>query len=184
MKRCPVCRESLLHEVTIEDGLLAFRCSGCQGIWISSEPYQNWWRAHRPELPEKEASECQPPVSDTEQIKSCPDCGHLMARLRVASDLEFSVDHCGQCNGVWLDRGEWEALVARNLHDKINSFCTEPWQTRLRAEETRYALDRLYLAKFGADDYARLQEMRRWLATHPLRSMILAYLGAEDPYER
>jgi Zn-finger nucleic acid-binding protein len=181
-KRCPVCKENRLHEVSLENGLPALQCAGCEGIWISSNPYQLWWRAHRPELPAKEPEGPPEPVHDVPLVKLCADCGHIMTRYRVVPGLQLFVDHCASCNGVWLDRDEWAALVARNLHDKINSFFTEAWQTRLQEEETRATLDRMYLEKLGTDDYVRLQKIRQWLDEHPLRSMLLAYLEAEDPY--
>jgi hypothetical protein len=44
-------------------------------------------------------------------------------------------------------------------------------------------LDKLYLEKFGTEDYARIQEIGNWLRPHPQRAMLLAYLQANDPYK-
>ena len=53
----------------------------------------------------------------------------------------------------------------------------------MKEEQTRAVLDKLYREKFGADDYARIQEFRQWLATHPRRAMLLAFLQAENQYK-
>jgi hypothetical protein len=40
----------------------------------------------------------------------------------------------------------------------------------------------MYLGKFGAADYERIQEIRAWLQTHPNGGGLLAYLTDRDPY--
>jgi Zn-finger nucleic acid-binding protein len=90
---------------------------------------------------------------------------------------------CGHCNGVWLDKGEWDILAARNLLGKINQFFTKPWQTSVQEEEAKVELDKLYTEKFGVADYARIKDIWSWLKDHPQRSMLLAYLHAENPYK-
>jgi hypothetical protein len=64
----------------------------------------------------------------------------------------------------------------------VNQFFTQPWQSKIRDEEAKQKLDRLYLAKFGAQDYARVRETWEWLKSHPQQAMLLAFLQAEDPY--
>jgi len=179
---CPICKTSLEYHALLESQMPAYRCASCQGVWISANEYLRWVQTQGAVLPEKSASDADLPTWDTPGLKLCPACGHFLMRYRVLPGAQFYVDRCGHCNGVWLDKGELDVLVERNLHDKINQFFTQPWQTHLREEETHHALDKLYREKFGIGDYARLREMRAWLAEHPLRSMLLAYLQAEDPY--
>ncbi len=183
MKKCPVCKDALLSEVVLEDHLPAYQCERCQGIWLSSNPYLAWRKTHSSALPPQDTGDTSVPTWDTQALKLCPDCGRIMTRYRVLPDVKFYLDHCAHCNGVWFDRDEWAVLVARNLQDDVNSFFTQPWQTRLREEETKGVLDKLYLEKFGAADYAKLKEIGQWLKDHPLRSMMLAYLQAENPYK-
>jgi Zn-finger nucleic acid-binding protein len=181
--KCPVCQDSALGPVQLEQGLPAFKCSHCEGIWVSSTQYFAWLDQHGPKLPEKPAPESSITVTEVEQAKVCPECGHFLRRYKIWPDNDFSLDHCSSCNGVWFDRNEWAALEARNLHDKINQFFTKPWQDRLRREQTRHALDQIYLEKFGVDDYERLKQTRTWIRAHPQEMAMLAFLQAEDPYE-
>jgi len=43
------------------------------------------------------------------KVKRCPKCSAPMYRRRVA---EVEIDGCPECGGVWLDRGELEALMS------------------------------------------------------------------------
>jgi hypothetical protein len=61
-------------------------------------------------------------------------------------------------------------------------FFTDPWQQKLREEEMRRRFDKMYLDKFGAENYARIKDIRAWLAEHPQGSSLLAYLTDKDPY--
>ncbi len=46
----------------------------------------------------------------------CPRCQTDML-LAIRSEVE--IDHCPQCEGIWLDRGELEKLIERS--DKVIS---------------------------------------------------------------
>jgi hypothetical protein len=83
---------------------------------------------------------------------------------------------------VWFDRDEWAYLRSRSQHDEVHLFFSDPWQEKLRAEETRQRMEQIYLDRFGAEDYARLKELRAWLDQHPQRGALLAYLADKDPY--
>lgn len=180
--KCPVCVEVDLGEVQLESGLPANRCGRCGGTWISSGQYWGWLEAHGEILAEHAAGEVKLPVSDSQRALICPDCGHILGRFRVWPDIEFHLDRCASCNGVWFDKNEWDVLVARNLHDKVNTFFTKTWQSKLREEESRKRLERIYLDRFGAEDYGRLKELKSWLDGHGERPALLAYLQADDPY--
>ena len=179
--KCPICREQLDYHTLLETQLPAYRCRKCEGIWISAHEYIRWLKRQPMLLPEKPANEMVP-TWDTPQIKVCPACGHFLLRYRVLPYVGFYLDRCGHCHGIWFDKNEWEALVARNLHDKVNQFFTQPWQAKLRATEARAMLDQLYLDRLGAEDYAKVKDTWSWLRQHLRRSMLLAFLQADDPY--
>ena len=42
--------------------------------------------------------------------------------------------------------------------------------------------EEIYVSRFGADDYAEVQRIRRWLDTKTNREELLAYLTDKDPY--
>ena len=180
---CPICKQPLVFHTLLESQLPAYQCPQCEGCWISANEYLRWLQTQGPQLPPKLEPDPNVPTWDTPQLKVCPGCGHFLIRYRVLPHVQFYLDRCGHCNGVWLDKGELEVLVAHNLQDKINQLFTQPWQTRIQEEEAHAALDKMYLERFGAADYKKAQEIREWLLHHPQRAMLLAYLKADNPYK-
>jgi uncharacterized protein len=43
------------------------------------------------------------------------NCPHCNVTLAVAERQGVEIDHCPQCRGVWLDRGELDKIVERYL---------------------------------------------------------------------
>lgn len=41
----------------------------------------------------------------------CPVCSHSTLLMSERQGIE--IDHCPQCRGVWLDRGELDKIIAR-----------------------------------------------------------------------
>ena len=181
--KCPVCKTETLGSITLVENLPANQCANCGGVWISSNVYLAWRRAMGGDLPQRTADSNVDPHWNVEELKLCPESGHIMARYKILPDTEFYLDRCGHCNGIWFDKNEWDALVERNLHDNVNEFFTRPWQDELHAMETHNHLEKLYLDKLGAEDYERIQHIREWLKDHPKRGMLTAFLQAEDPYK-
>lgn len=44
---------------------------------------------------------------------NCPRCDHEQLEERVRDGV--TIDACGACRGIWLDRGELEKLIARSI---------------------------------------------------------------------
>ena len=92
------------------------------------------------------------------------------------------MDRCNNCNGVWLDKNEWESLKAADLHDEINKVFTKPWQQHIDDETSASKLDSMYLKKFGESDYQKIKEIRKWLQDNPNRNVLIAFLLDKDPF--
>jgi Zn-finger nucleic acid-binding protein len=181
--KCPICKTVTLGEITLIEKLPAKQCSTCGGVWIDSNAYLAWWKGRGEDLPVRESASQMDPSWNVDELKLCPNSGHIMKRYKVFPDTEFYLDRCGHCNGIWFDKHEWDALVERNWHDNINEFFTRPWQDDIHAAETWNHMDRLYRDKLGAEDYERIKQVRAWLREHPRWSMLLAFLQADDPYK-
>ena len=41
----------------------------------------------------------------------CPDCGIVIKKLNYAADSNVFIDKCGECGGVWTDKGELMAIA-------------------------------------------------------------------------
>jgi len=49
-------------------------------------------------------------VDGTETRRSCPNCP---GKLEGYTFEGFALDRCHECGGIWLDRGELEAIVRK-----------------------------------------------------------------------
>jgi len=181
--KCPVCKTDTLGEITLIENLPAKQCSNCGGIWIDSNAYLAWWKGRGEDLPQKTSATNIDPAWDVEELKLCPNSGHILGRYKILADTDFRLDRCSHCNGIWFDKNEWAALVERNLHDNVHELFTRPWQEGIRVTEAHNHMDKLYLEKLGAEDYEHVKQVREWLKDHPRKGMLFAYLQADDPYK-
>lgn len=184
--KCPVCKSPQLGATDLEDGLRFFRCPECRGRWIRGAEYWGWLEQHGPNLPERSelsANDAGLSLAEPGLHLDCPECRFRLVKYLVGHGFSFTIDHCAGCKGVWLDRNEWEALKERNLHDDLNSMFTSFWQDAAEKEARKKRLERIYISRFGPDDYAEIERVRAWLATRDNKQDLLAYLTDKDPFD-
>jgi Zn-finger nucleic acid-binding protein len=80
------------------DGVTVDRCTSCGGTWFDEEELRRV--AHDKEL---ERLATRVPVNAIDSPFACPRCHGRCVEGHVE---EVEVDHCLDCRGVWLDRGE------------------------------------------------------------------------------
>jgi Zn-finger nucleic acid-binding protein len=180
--KCPLCEKHSLLRIDLEEGLTAHQCKDCQGIWVSAPPYRQWLEKGAPCSSAPAPTKAAGPEEEPDQAKFCPECERLLTRYRFSADVDFHLDRCFACEGVWFDRGEWDVLKAHDLQQQVHHFFSPEWQEKLRQEEARRRLERIYLERYGPELYTQLQQVRRWIERHPRRSEILAFLNDPDPY--
>jgi Zn-finger nucleic acid-binding protein len=179
---CPVCKKALLTQTSLEAELPAYECKQCRGNWISAREYWRWLERHSPTLPEKATDVADVEAADTVQVKVCPDCRQTMLRYLVGHGTGIGLDQCGGCGGIWFDRGEWDLLKSRNLHDEVHGVFTAPWQSAVRREASRARLETIHRQRLGAD-YEEIKRIRSWIDGHSARDQIIAFLTDPDPYQ-
>ena len=186
MNHCPICRTPL-NDILLLDQLPAHQCPNCAGIWLKANEYFSWLSTHQAifnQLPDMQEQLPLPlPLTDSGRALICPDCGTFLRRFQVWPNATFHLDRCANCNGVWLDKNEWQTLKTVDLHTQINTIFTKMWQTKLRDEESRQRFEKMYQERFGTEDYEKIKIMREWLAEHPNRGSLTAYLTSQDPYK-
>ena len=166
----------------LESDLPAFRCDHCSGTWIRGAEYWKWLEAH-PNLPERQAEDPGLTLAESGMPIDCPECRFRLVKYLAGHGFSFTLDHCQGCKGIWLDRNEWEALKARNLHDDVNSMLTAFWQDEAQKEVRKKRMEQIYIGRFGADDYAEIEKIRAWLATRQNKQDLLAYLTDKNPFD-
>jgi Zn-finger nucleic acid-binding protein len=175
---CPVCKpERTLEPAPLEEGKLsARRCPSCNGHFIRSADYWRWRAIAGDNLPAQPAAAEARAATEASGLRLCPDCSHVMGRYKVGHGVGFTVDRCRNCEGAWLDGGEWEALRVRNLHDDLPRIFDDEWQRAVKREVQEQTTEESFRRRLGDDDYRRAQELRAWLDPHPKRSELFAYL--------
>lgn len=177
--RSPVAPEVDLQPREIDPGLVALECPRSGGIWLSLQAYEQW-KAQRP--PYAAAGQDQPvPVLGDSKRRTliCPESGCLLLRYKVGHGLQFHIDRSPVTGGVWLDRGEWEALKGKGLHVDLNLIFTASYQRDVRSTEYAEALEGAFRKRIGEADFARAAAFKAWLNAHPKRRDILCYLQDE-----
>jgi Zn-finger nucleic acid-binding protein len=179
--RCPACTPiTELIPFQVEPKLRGYRCERCSGQWVRNDDYMEWMRRVDvvPGPSPQAAKLTAQPEGEVREVglRSCPDCGYVLARYRLGYGIRFVVDHCRHCAGTWFDAGEWDALRASGLHDDLLHVFTEEWQQSVRDEARHARLDAEFRTRVGDEDYARLLEVKAWLDEHRRRPEMLAFL--------
>ncbi len=180
--KCPVCKQSMKQQALTE-GLDGFTCLNCEGNWVTGSKYYAWLEQRDAIEPVKDAAEGLNIESGEENTaKLCPSCSVILHKYRVGHDMDFSLDHCHGCGGIWFDRNEWIILKSRNLHDELTTIFTKAYQTKVRKEASRKTMKDMFATRFGKD-YEEIQRIRGWPHEHPESLALLGYLTDPDPYE-
>jgi Zn-finger nucleic acid-binding protein len=109
---CPKCKTNQLSDAVKISDLIIPQCSRCHGLWFGKDELRkakdekiedaNWfdidlWR-EKTKFHGKEGK------------KSCPQCGLFLWELSYG-DSGIRIDVCKKCEGIWLDRGEFEKIL-------------------------------------------------------------------------
>ena len=181
--KCPRCKSPDLQAAELEAGLRFRGCPECHGNWVRGKEYWKWLEQHGPNLPERFDQDSGLSLAESGTHIDCPECRFRLVKYLVGHGFSFTIDHCEGCRGTWFDKNEWQALRERNLHDDLNSMFTSFWQDEAEKLARKKRLERIYIARFGLDDYNEIERVRTWLATRPNRQELLAYLTDKDPFD-
>lgn len=197
---CPICKSSRLESTDLEPELKARRCPHCRGHWIPFADYLPWIERGAPVSSE--------PIADTEsaelfsesaashiavttaapssgaagatpRVKLCPECGRFLRRYHLGMGIEFEVERCGGCAGVWCDRGKWPKLRSAGAHSRLHLLFSDSWQAKLKEEQIRKRQEDRVRSILGDTDFERAREFKTWVDSHMQRATLRAFL-AED----
>jgi len=173
----PVNTEVTMQPREIEPGLSVYECPKSGGLWIPLQSYLAWKERQPPQLAAPPAT-ATPVVPDDSRQRAliCPESGRLLLRYRVGHGLQFHIDRSPTTGGVWLDKGEWEALKSKGLHVALNLIFTAGYQRQVRSDEYARALTETFRDRIGPADFSKVVEFAAWLADHPKRRDICCYL--------
>ncbi len=180
MPSCPKCKTGELEPTQPAPGLAARKCDQCQGLLLDLLSYRDW-RERLPGAPtfaDNQHALADVPAAhggDAKKALLCPRCQRLMTKYRVSSEQDNRLDFCVHCADVWLDTGELSLLDTPSLAGDLGRIFTRPWQNSIREDRTAQ-MRQDHLAEHLGADLAKVQSFASWLADHPERDRILAYL--------
>ena len=112
MLYCPRCETQLekeiIDEVTKEFN--AHKCPSCSGLWFEKlDDLAEIEKITEPLL--IEFRHIPSPAKQMEPL-TCPRCNNVqyMSKVESARDHKVIMDVCYTCQGVWLDKGELQAI--------------------------------------------------------------------------
>lgn len=170
---CPQCKGYKLEPYELEVGLLACRCSKCEGALLPLMNYR-FWADHSADA--VEVPDADTVTEDNTQAKQCPKCARLMTKFKVGFESENKIELCTGCDEAWLDSGEWKLLKALELHDKLPKIFTDAWQRNIRVRQQQESLKTSYQKRLGSEVFSKADEFKTWLDDQSGRSEILQYL--------
>lgn len=179
---CPVCKVELAP-AELEANLNSQRCPECHGNWIRGAEYWEWIENLHTDPAERVHEHETLTLAEPGFAIDCPECRFRMVKYMVGRGLDFTIDHCEGCKGIWLDGNEWEVLKKRNLHDDLNLMFTAFWQKEAQREARKKKMEQIYVGRFGEDDYEEIKRIRYWLETKTNREELLAFLIDKNPFD-
>lgn len=174
---CPIHQNTALEHDTIEPGIEVNKCPKCAGVWMPMAAYWSWRKTLKAPLPNLEAERGGSDIDhiDSEAGKRCPFDGAFLIRHKVGHGIDFHIDRCGRCGGVWLDVGEWEALQKRQMHDDLHLVFTSSWQAEVRRQRRAKVDEQLLIRRLGKADYRQAVEMKKWIDNHKENPLLDAF---------
>lgn len=73
----------------------------------NSFQYWKWLATLKGPIPERPPAEESVEVHHTKTGKLCPECTRILLPSKVGHGLDFRIDRCGNCGGMWFDANEW-----------------------------------------------------------------------------
>jgi Zn-finger nucleic acid-binding protein len=112
---CPRCK-TLLKTDIVKDIHTEFeidKCESCGGTWFDHGELSKVDKIIEPVF-----WEIRKIPGEKEQLKAlhCPSCNNspLMQKAEHPRDNKVILDYCPSCKGIWLDKGELEAIQKEN----------------------------------------------------------------------
>lgn len=183
--KCTICNAGELLPIRLTKDLHCLKCNNCEGNWIKLSDYLQWQEKQESSAAVVDDIGVEVDAIESKMALRCPETGGVMTKFRITSDTDHRIDWSTSAGAIWLDKGEWELLVAKGVADKMNRIFTDQWQKKIRTEIRRNSKEARYLKQFGESNYSRLKLVRSWLHEQEDedKAMMIAFLLAKDPFK-
>ena len=110
--KCPTCNNQELAKDTSIGSVNLNVCASCGGVWFKEDElrqakdenavYAKWFDFDLWKHPSS--------FSNVEGNRICPTDGSILHKLNYG-DFDIEIDACKKCNGIWLDKHEFEKII-------------------------------------------------------------------------
>ena len=111
---CPLCKVPLII-LEYEDIEVDY-CTSCEGVWLDANELELLFddaKAYSQVIATGELLE-----QTSEKNRKCPLCRKKMKKIQVGKDRKITYDACPLGEGIWLDKGELDAIIKIGLPDR------------------------------------------------------------------
>lgn len=179
---CPV-DGSKLESRTI-DSIKVEECVQCKGLWFEggelskaldeADPDIAWldfdlWSEHGFFSAEWSAREC-------------PQCGSSMAAISYG-DSGVTVDYCSQGHGTWLDKGEFDAIIAAFDKEIVTKDVSDYVASSIEEAKEIFVGDKGFVSEWK--DFLTVTRLLQYrvLAENPRVAELLVALQRSTPFK-
>lgn len=106
--KCPKCSAQVMSLDNI-DGVQIHSCEKCKGIWLNKGELNIVVHPIEGDL---EYCSTDNLKEDMISDYACPQCEELMSKVNFISYSDIILDYCRKCKGIWLNKGELDAINA------------------------------------------------------------------------
>ena len=114
---CPKCKGSM---VAIKNNSCSVKkCEACHGMWLSDDAIE--FAKDNPNNLIANLDNHQAGASDQHNMNrdiDCPQCNQRMTKMIDKDQMHIEFEACSDCNGVFLDSGEFKDLTDHTLLEK------------------------------------------------------------------
>ena len=116
--KCPI--DGTTFEKHVQGSIELEECPVCRGLWFEQDALRKTKDEVEADLRWVDFDPWSSPnnVQAEWSARTCPQCSEKMASV-IYPDTNITIEYCVREHGIWLDRGEFEAIVA-SLEETLN----------------------------------------------------------------
>ena len=119
--RCPKCPGNMEAQ-TYGRMIVLHRCDSCGGLFCAPDVLLEMKREWMSEIVLDSGSRKLGSVLNEVEDINCPDCGIRMDKTYDRHQTHIWFESCPQCEGIYLDAGEFSDLKYDTFMDRIRDF--------------------------------------------------------------
>jgi Zn-finger nucleic acid-binding protein len=179
---CPIDGNTLethtVHSINIEE------CVQCRGLWFEegelrkakdeSDPDLNWL--------DFDLWSDQESFATDWSSRKCPHCGKNMATISYG-EAGVEVEYCAEGHGIWLDKGEFEAIIEALDEETISKDVSGYIKASLEEAKEIFVGDEGFASEWK--DFLTVTRLLQYrvLVENPKVAELLIALQASSPFK-